>query len=293
MIIALRCIVMISVFSASSVIAQELTPNVPYQTGGHERQVLDIYTPKEASTRPLPVVFWIHGGGWQTGDKANVELKPRFFTQRGFVFVSTNYRLLQSVSMEELVLDIATSLSWVHRNIATHGGDRNRIIVAGHSAGAQLAALMCTDHRFLRDRGVSPKCLIGCIPVDGDTYDIPKVILSAEFNQALYGGPPITFGHRQKFGNDPRKHISFSPVTHVQADTGIPPFLILYFSGNPQTVAQAKLLERVLGDADVPVKALGKRDTNHRRLNNELGLQGDPATEAVVEFLDGLIGPDK
>ncbi|MHC4533651.1 MAG: carboxylesterase family protein, partial [Planctomycetota bacterium] len=61
---------------------------------GHERHVLDIYTPEKPSRKSLPVMFWIHGGGWQVGDKSDVALKPRVLTERGFVFVSTNYRLL-------------------------------------------------------------------------------------------------------------------------------------------------------------------------------------------------------
>ncbi len=76
------------------------------------------------------------------------------------------------------------------------------------------------------------------MPVDGDTYDIPKIIMTAELRQALYGGMMPTFGHRQKFGNDPEKHVDFSAVTHVAKDKGVPPFLLLYFSGNPNTTAQ-------------------------------------------------------
>ena len=132
--------------------AQNLTSNIPYADPGHERQVLDIYAPDEAEN--LPVVFWIHGGGWQTGDKTSVQIKPRVFTERGFVFVSTNYRLLPHVEMGVLIRDVAKSLGWVHKNIAGYGGDPRRIFVMGHSAGAQLAALLCIDDRYLKAEGV-------------------------------------------------------------------------------------------------------------------------------------------
>lgn len=274
----------------STVIAQELTPDVPYVENAHERQFLDIYTTGEPSKRNRPVVFWIHGGGWQTGDKSDVALKPRVLTERGFVFVSTNYGLLPKVQMEELISDVAKSLAWVHRNIAEYGGDPERIFVGGHSAGAQLAALMCTDHRYLNREGVSIDVLRGCVPVDGDTYDIPKVIMTAEHRQTLYGGKMFSFGHRQKFGNDPEKHVEFSAVTHVAPNKGIPPFLLLYFTGNPDTRAQAKYLESVLHGAGVEVKAFGKGDSNHRRLNNELGTPNDSATQELYRFLDRLVG---
>ena len=66
--------------------------DVPYAEPKAERQTLDIYAPPDG--KKLPVVFWIHGGGWQTGDKSSVQQKPQAFVDRGFVFVSTNYRLL-------------------------------------------------------------------------------------------------------------------------------------------------------------------------------------------------------
>ncbi len=271
-------------------IAQKLTSDIPYVEKGHKRHVLDVYTPEEPHKKPLPVMFWIHGGGWQVGDKSDVALKPKVLTERGFVFVSTNYRLLPDVKIEELIGDVAKSLGWVHKNIAKHGGDPKQIFVGGHSAGAQLAALICIDDRYLKKEGVSFDVLKGCVPVDGDTYDIPKIIMTAEFRQTLYGGKMFTFGHRQKFGNDPDKHVDFSAVTHVAKDKGIPPFLIFYFPGNPNTRAQARRLESVLKEAEIPVKAYGKRDSNHGRLNNDLGKPDDPATQEFYKFLDPLVG---
>ncbi len=268
--------------------AQQLTADVPYVEGGHERQVLDIYTPDNAAGESLPVMFWIHGGGWEVGDKGDVAQKPKVLTERGFVFVSTNYRLLPDVGMDELIRDVARSLGWVHKNIAKYGGDPRRIFVGGHSAGAQLAALICTDDRYLKEQGVAFDVLRGCVPVDGDTYDIPKIIMTAEQRQTLYGGKMFTFGHRQKFGNDPEKHVDFSAVTHVAKDKGIPPFLILYFSGNPDTTAQAARLAAVLKEAGIPATAYGKSDSNHRRLNDDLGTPDDPATEEIYKFLDSL-----
>ena len=85
--------------------AQEIRRDLPYVDNGHARHKLDVYTPGGDGKRP--VVFWIHGGGWQAGDKSSVQDKPRLFTGRGCVFVSTNYRLLPEVDMETLVGDVA------------------------------------------------------------------------------------------------------------------------------------------------------------------------------------------
>src|SRR5712691_10558282 len=133
--------------------APEVKRNIPYAAPAHERQVLDVYSPQNAKN--LPVVFWIHGGGWQTGDKTDVQIKPQAFMDKGFVFVSTNYRLLPSVDMATLVRDVAKSIHWVHDHIAEFGGDPKRLLIMGHSAGAQLAALICTDDRYLEAEGLS------------------------------------------------------------------------------------------------------------------------------------------
>src|SRR5579859_4389461 len=176
--------------------AQDVKRNIPYAEKADERQVLDVYSPTNAKN--LPVVFWIHGGGWQTGDKADVQIKPQVFMDKGFVFVSTNYRLLPKVDMATIVRDVAKSIHWVHDHIAEYGGDPNRLLVMGHSAGAQLAALICTDERWLQAEGLSLAIIKGCVPVDGDTYDVPAIIETAETRRRVHNLPPIQFGHREK-----------------------------------------------------------------------------------------------
>src|SRR5205085_3127662 len=110
----------------------------------------------------------------QTGDKSEVYTKPQVFNAKGFIFVSTNYRLLPKVDMATLTRDVAKSIRWVHDHIAEHGGDPKRLLIMGHSAGAQLAALLCTDERYLKAEGLSLAIIKGCVPVDGDTYEDRK-----------------------------------------------------------------------------------------------------------------------
>jgi arylformamidase len=263
--------------------AQDVKRNIPYAEPSEDRQVLDVYSPPKAKN--LPVVFWIHGGGWQTGDKSSVQIKPQAFVDRGFVFISTNYRLLPQVDMGNIVRDIAKSIRWVHDHIAEHGGDPDRIFVMGHSAGAQLAALVCTDDRYLMAEGLSLAIIKGCVPVDGDTYDVPAIIETAETRRRAHGQPQATFGHREKFGNDPAKHRDFSAVTHVAKDKGIPPFLIMHVAEHPDTSAQAQRLANVLKSAGIPAKVFGAQESNHNKINADLGLPDDPGTKALFEFV--------
>jgi arylformamidase len=269
---------------AAAARAHDVKRDIPYTDPAQPRQVLDVYSP--AGAKDLPVVFWIHGGGWQTGDKTDVQLKPQVFNDKGFVFVSTNYRLLPDVDMGTIVRDVAKAVRWVHDHIAGHGGDPKRLFVMGHSAGAQLAALLCTDDRYLKAEGLSLAVIKGCVPVDGDTYDVPAIIETAETRWRVHGLPRAKFGHREKFGNDPAKHKDFSAVTHVASGKGIPPFLILHVAGHPDTTAQAQRLGNVLRDAGVPVTVFGARETTHTKINADLGRPEDPATKALFEFLD-------
>jgi acetyl esterase/lipase len=267
--------------------AQDVKRDVRYADSTHERHVLDIYSPPGA--RNLPVVFWIHGGGWQTGDKTSVQIKPQFFVGKKMVFVSTNYRLLPDVDMGTIVRDIAKSIRWVHDNIAKHGGDPQRMLVMGHSAGAQLAALVSIDDRYLKAEALSLAIIKGCVPVDGDTYDVPAIIETGETRRRVHGLPQAKFGHREKFGNDPAKHRDFSAVTHVAKDKGIPPFLILHVAENPDTSAQAERLGNVLKEAGVSVTIFGGKETTHNKLNADLGLPDDPATKALDQFVDASL----
>jgi arylformamidase len=263
--------------------AQEIKRDIPYAAPSHERQVLDVYSPPHAKN--LPVVFWIHGGGWQTGDKSSVQIKPQAFNDKGFVFVSTNYRLLPEVDMGTIVRDIAQSIRWVHDHIAEYGGDPERLLIMGHSAGAQLAALICTDDRYLKAEGLSLAIIKGCVPVDGDTYDVPAIIETAETRRRVHGQPQPKLGHREKFGNDPAKHRDLSAVTHVAKDKGIPPFLIMHVADHPDTSAQAIRLADVLKTAGVSVRVFGAQESSHNKINADLGVPNNPGTEALFAFV--------
>jgi arylformamidase len=263
--------------------AQNEKRNIPYAEPANERQMLDVYAPESA--KGLPVVFWIHGGGWQAGDKKSADVKPKAFVEKGYVFVSTNYRLLPDVDMETIVRDVAKAIHWVHDHIGEYGGDPKRLIVTGHSAGAQLAALICTDDRYLKAEGLSLAIIKGCIPVDGDTYDVPLMIETGAARRKALGQPNPKFGHYEKFGSDPEKHRNFSAVNHVARENGISPFLLLYVADHPDTSAQAKRLAAVLSEAGISAKLFGAKDTEHSKINENLGLPDDPSTKAMFEFV--------
>ena len=292
-----RCAVRVCVFTLASFTvglpAEEgVQRDVPYHRPPVERKVLDVYTPAGSplpATARRPVVFWIHGGGWQRGDKSEVDVKPHFFTERGCVFVATNYRLLPHVDMETLLRDVAEAVGWVHAQAAEYGGDPDGIFLMGHSAGAQVAALLCTDDRYLSAVGVPFSSLLGCIPVDGDTYDVPAIIETGETRRRVHGQPQPPYGHRQKFGDDPQKHVALSAVSHVRRDKQIPPFLLIHVAGGDDTAAQAHRFSTVLKEAGVPSTVFAAPETTHLAINSRLGEPDNPATKGVSAFMDAVL----
>lgn len=267
--------------------APGVTRDIPYAGEQNERLMLDVYAP--AAAKNLPVIVWIHGGGWQKGDKSEMDRKPQAFTDAGFVFVATNYRFLPGVEMRTIVSDVAKAIRWVHEHIAGHGGDARRIIVMGHSAGAQLAALVCTDERYLKAEGLPLSAIRACVPVDGDTYDVALQVETAAARRRSLGLPEPKFGHREKFGDSDDKLRDLSAVHHIARGKSIPPFLLVHVGDHPDKAAQAKRLQDALTEVGLPVKTFAAPATDHVRINANLGQPDDPATKAVLQFLAGVM----
>ena len=118
--------------------------------GRLDRNKLDIYAPEAATS--LPVMVFVHGGGWHLGNKDNVGYKPEAFNEAGYVFVSVEYPLLPRYALGVQAQSVADSIGWIHKNIEKYGGDPEKITVMGHSAGAHLVALVALDGRYFTSR---------------------------------------------------------------------------------------------------------------------------------------------
>ena len=252
--------------------------DLPYAGTKNKRQTLNVYAPTEGTRHP--VAFWIHGGGWQAGDKGEVDVKPAGFADKGYVFISVNYRLFPEATIKEMAGDVARALHWVHDHAGDYGGDSDMIFVTGHSAGAQLAALVCTDDRHLKAEGLSLSNIKGCVPVDGDTYDVPVQVGTVEERRAR--------SYRQKFGDEASQR-ELSPITHVAKGKGIPLFLILHVADHPETRGQSQRLVKALKEAGVSARAYPAEGKNHGTINSDLGKPGDVPTMALFKFLDGAL----
>lgn len=125
---------------------------IAYADGPRHR--LDVYAP-EARGALAPVVFFIYGGGWKNGERADYQFVGRALAARGFVTVIADYRLVPEVRYPEFLEDNAKALRWVQDNIESYGGDPKRLFLSGHSAGAYNAVMLGLDPYFLSEYGVT------------------------------------------------------------------------------------------------------------------------------------------
>jgi acetyl esterase/lipase len=137
--------------------------------GAGPRQRLDIYVPQPL-TAPAPVLLFFYGGAWQSGHRSHYRAFGQAFASAGLVTAVADYRLYPRVKYPSFVEDAAGALVWVHDHIAQYGGDRARIFIAGHSAGAYNAVMLASEPRFLTDKGGSPSWIKGVIGIAGP-YD--------------------------------------------------------------------------------------------------------------------------
>ena len=258
-------------------------PDLPPET-----QCIDLFTPEKKPESPLPVIVWIHGGGWQDGDKRGaLEWKPACFTHAGFVLASVNYRLAPAFLYPAFMVDVARAVAWLHAHVQEYGGDPERMVLMGHSAGAHIAALLATDQHWLADAGIAPPAdaqhslLKGLVLLDGGGYDLERRArnsVDAENSLGLV------------FGRDHSQWAAASPVTHIAAGKGLPPFLLVHAGTQKATAVEARELARALRGASVEVEQVEAPDEIHGTIQKVVGGPNDPTTVQVLDFFRKVTG---
>ena len=126
--------------------------------GPDPRQSLEVWAPVDARVGPpRPVLVFFYGGAWVEGARRDYAFAAKAYANQGFVVVLPDYRLAPKVRYPAFVQDGAGALRWTQDNIARFGGDPSRVAVAGHSAGAYIAAMLALEPRFAAAAGVRPR----------------------------------------------------------------------------------------------------------------------------------------
>lgn len=269
-----------------------------------EMTSLDVYAPKDAAN--LPVVVWVHGGGWTEGDKSGIEEHPHFaefFRRQGYILVSINYRLMRDdrspeTTYKEQAQDVAAAVAWTRRNIAAYGGSPDDVFLLGHSAGAHLVSLVGVDEQYLQAVGESLTSLQGVVALDVVAYDIPRAIATA----AELGYAPSARNLPTFFPGEAAQ-IDASPVLHIQSGAAYPPFLIVYAEykngANGAQVSQqlgadqSDRFAAALRDAGAQAQSFYGKGQTHAALIMELGEADHAVTDAIVTFLACNTGKER
>jgi acetyl esterase/lipase len=279
---------------------------------GKDRQTLDVFAPAGAPGQRFPVVVFVHGGTWMAGDKNFFGMYRgvgRCLARNGVVAVMINYRLSPGVKHPEHARDVARAFAWTVRHVDRYGGDPRRIVLAGHSAGAHLCALVATDESFLKDPALKltdrdRAGLRGVVGVSG-VYRIPApeefrkmaarivpslVSRAAPEKWAGYLTPVLLLASEKVnpfvlvFGRDLDVRRKASPLSHVHK--GLPPFLLLNAErdvpGLPAMTADFATALRKAGDK-VDTKEID--GCTHRTIVLQLHDCDSDAGKAVLDFI--------
>ncbi|NDV84456.1 alpha/beta hydrolase [Bacteroides sp. 51] len=202
--LTLSFLLILSFLFTSTVLAQDIYKterDIPYIPATEkdayrmERCKLDVYYP-EGKTN-FATVVWFHGGGLEGGNKHI----PRELTERGFAVVSVNYRLSPKATHPAYIEDAAEAVAWTVNHIGKYGGNKERIVVSGHSAGGYLALILALDKSYLAKHSVDADQMMAWFPLSGQTvthYTIRK-------ERKMPDGIPFID--------------AFAPIQHARKDT--------------------------------------------------------------------------
>lgn len=139
--------------------------------GDGPNETLDVFPPTAPGQGAVPVLVFVHGGYWRSLDKAQHAFVAPAFTAAGALVVVPNYALAPAVSIETITLQMVKAVAWVHAHAARYGGDPSRIVVAGHSAGGHLAAMLLSCRWKEVDESLPAHLVPAALSISG-LYDL-------------------------------------------------------------------------------------------------------------------------
>lgn len=263
--------------------------DVAYVDDGEPLHRLDLYQPGRVGCTAVPLVVWVHGGGWRGGDKANgMDRKVQLWTDAGWAVASVDYRLTDvNVPTSDRVMapshdeDVAAAWSWLVSESEALGVDPEHMALLGHSAGAGIAAAVASDPTYLAAHGLDTAAITCAALLDTEGFDIAAAIGGGGATEVLY---------RSVFGDDPTVWQELSPVNHL--GDGPVPDLFVVRRGSPARQAQVDVFADAARGAGADVTVVDLPGFSHADVNRRIGDPSDDLlTPALQQFLaDCLAG---
>ena len=246
----------------------EIISDITYIIRDEQPLLLDIYMLKSRKTT-LPVIIWLHGGGWRHGDRHLAPNLSRYFAERGFAMISIDYRLSGEATFPAPIHDVKAAIRWVRAYAHKYGFDGEHIGLWGSSAGAHLGTIAALSGAAAIEEAEMPyseQLVAVQAVVDGygptdflqmdahrkalppeeddlESVQVPagKLAAAPDSFESLFIGAPI--------GDRPDLVQAANPISYAQADA--PPFLILHgLSDSAVPAHQSELLYKALADYD-------------------------------------------
>lgn len=221
------------------------------------------------SERPTgDVLCFIHGGGWTNGYKEWNAFMARALCAAGVTLVSIGYRLAPAHTFPTGLTDCENGLAWIHRNIAEHGGDPQRLFVGGHSAGGHYSTLMAIGHAWRFPKGVDDGAIRGCLPISG-------VYLFGEGS-----GMKI----RPRFLGEAGNEVKASALHNLEPD--LPPFMIAVGEKDfPHLISQSVAMQEALAQLGCDVTRIVLPGCNHFEAHYASGDANGPWLSHAVNWM--------
>lgn len=239
-----------------------------YAYGPDPSQVLDVYGSNAHSD--APIIVMLHGGAWKIGDKRNPGVwrgKTRHWGAKGYLFVSVNTRLLPEAEPIAQARDLARALAFVQQDASRWGGDPDRLVLMGHSAGGHVAALLAARQDLRMSAGL--KRWSGTVLLDSAAVDVERVMK-----------PRPARAYAEAFGTDPNFWKAASPIEYFGPEDG--PVLVVCSAIRRRPCEIGRDFAARSGHAELlPVRL------SHAAINRELG-KSSAYTRAVDSWLSEL-----
>ncbi len=237
--------------------------------GSSPLQKMDIFPAPESADAPSPIVVYIHGGYWKVGDKAGYRFPAQVFNPKGITWITLNYRLAPDVTLDDIVDDVRSAITWIYHHAADFGGDRDRIIVAGSSAGGHLS---------------------GMIAATGwpSEYSLPEnVIKGIAAASGLYDLEPFRHTSQKEYLKlDDASVVRNSPAQHLPR-TELPMLIIWAGKETPEFIRQSRDYGELCRQAGNPVATLEYPDHNHFSLAREYNNAASDLVRGMQKLVEG------
>lgn len=175
------------------------------------KPTLNIFIPKNGK-KDNPVLLFVHGGNWSSGDKKTYSLLGRNFAKKGITTVIVGYTLSPYANYDQMAMEIGKAVEWADKNISKYNGDPNQIYLTGHSSGGHLVALVGTNPRYLHDKSI----VKGIILNDAFCLDMKSYLEVVPPTEDKF--------YLSTWSSNPKAWKDGSPIYHL--DKTDPPFMV-------------------------------------------------------------------